>query len=590
MEPFLTPDSVQQFFNQLQNNPRDALGVLASPVLWVVLLVGVPLAVATVFCALYYGASAYNYVEARLFRKPGEIVLGRRAETFKDWLFHRPITLKLPDALSGSEVNGPPRQGKTEFLAGQGYQYLRSGVTIFILELSGDLGETLLPYARAMGKPVYLFDAERPRDSIKWSPLSGIPEAVAEQAVTTFMAISNTKEEFFRIFNAVELRHIVHAVCAHAERVGRVPWLADCIHFLSDKSYQQEVLDQQSIKGSDGSTRVKVAAPNLNEPTRVFFQERFLGTWTDRERNQFSEGLYGQLDNLLALEVVRYLLAPEPDEEYLDLRHALSSGGLIIFRMPQAVLGEAVSRTLATWALQHFQQLTLGRNEQLNPVIALLDELHRTLGHKNPEASDSFASWTADIPKKRVGAIECYQSQAQLSEQLQNTLDTTTRQKVFLGGLAPFDSQKAEAVLGFKDIKVTDRRHEESGALPDPTRRPDTVGEREEHQPRVRAEQIRETPRGKAWVRLSVAGHLQEPMLLKTYRLPPLAQVEREFGYDAATGLPHNPPEDRYNGRDGRGGEARGETHDNLLGERQRLAFKHHGENRGESHGGQNGH
>lgn len=549
--------SVTRFFDRLgEQSPREVFDFLYNPLLWVFLLVVLPLTIVGLGALVYFGASLYNYLERRLFRKPGEIVLGRKAQTFSDWLFHRPITIRLPDALSGSEVNGPPRQGKTEFLAGQGYQYLRAGVTVFILELSGDLGSRLIPYARAMGKPVYLFDASRPRASMKWSPLSGIPEKVAEQAVTTFMSISNTKEEFFRIFNAVELRHIVHAVCAHAARVGRVPWLHDCIHFLVDEKYQKEVLDLGRVNSPNGKdSEITVRASNLSEHSRIFFQERFLKQWTDRERNQFTEGLYDQLDNLLALEVVRYLLSPEPDEDYLDLRHALSSGGLIVFRMPQAELGDAVSRTLATWSLQHFQQETLARGESANPIIALLDELHRTLGHKNPEASDSFASWTADIPKNRVGAFECYQSRAQLSPELRDTIATTSRQKYVLGGLDPIDAEQAEATLGFADTRVTDRRHQESGMMPDPARRPDTVGEREEHQPRVRAEQIRETPRGYAWARLAVRGRLREPMLLKTYRPPPVDDVAREFGYDPYPDRHpehHDSPTDgRYNGDDG---------------------------------------
>lgn len=535
------------FFNigrTLRDDPASLFDFLTNPLLWLCIFVGLPLIATAAVGGTYSGATLLNRIDARLFRKPGEIVVGRKAGTFLYWLLHRPETQLLPDALAGAEINGPPRQGKTELMAGQAYQYLRCGVTVFVLELSGDLGHKLIPYARAMGKPVFYFDPSDVNNSMKWSPLSGVPEEVAEQAVTTFMSITNTREEFFRIFNSVELRHIIHAVCAHAYTTGYIARLEDCIEFLLDEDYQRRVLDVTEIKNQSGALLKRVDAPYLDEHSRRWFENKFLRTWSDRERHQFSEGLYGQLDNLLARRDVRYLLSPQPHEDYIDLSEALESGGLIVFRLPQAKLGEAVARTLATWVLQRFQQETLDRGEDTNPVMAFLDELHRTLGHKNPQASDSFASWTADVPKNVVGSFEAYQSKAQLSVELKNTLATTARAKYFLGGGSPQDAREAEETLGFEHTNVESRTKTRSGlSLFGADRQSDSVGHRQELRPRHHAEEIRETRRGYCWVRLAVRGHLKAPMLIKVQRLPALEEVQKEFaGVEAPQTPPPTPP------------------------------------------------
>ena len=177
-------------------------------------------------------------------------------------------------------------------------------------------------------------------------------------------------------------------------------------------------------------------------------------------------------------------------------------------------------------------------------MLRAIDELHRTLGHKNPQASDSFASWTADVPKNVVGSFEAYQSKAQLSVELKNTLATTARAKYFLGGGSPQDAREAEETLGFEHTDVESRTKTRSGlSLFGADRQSDSIGHRQELRPRHHAEEIRETRRGYCWVRLAVRGHLKAPMLVKVQRLPELEDVQKEFeGVEAPQPPPPTPP------------------------------------------------
>ena len=191
---------------------------------------------------------------------------------------------------------------------------------------------------------------------MKWNPLAGDKVEAAERAVTAFVsAAASGDDPFFKDFNSVFLRHSVIAVCAFAEREGREATMSDLDRFVSVEPFRRKVLGVD-IGGKKGPTTVN--AKNLPRRTRDYWQHKYYGEFTGKERTQFVLGLYNVIDGLLAQEMVENALAPKPGEPVLDMADAMTKPGLTLVSIPQGA-APATARLLSTWAMEYFRQAVL---------------------------------------------------------------------------------------------------------------------------------------------------------------------------------------------------------------------------------------
>lgn len=530
-------------------------GAAQNPLLWSALVGGVlTTGAATVGTAKAVGP-AKTFIHRGLFHNPGELLVGYRQGKF---LTRHPVYHRLLDRMMHLQVIAPTGQAKTTLLVSFSWQDLLSGVTVFSLETAGDLSFELMARARVLNRPIHYFNPAD-KQAMKWNPLSGDPEIAAERAVTTFRsAVSSGNEDFFKNFNSMVLRHSIMALSAYEHNKGREPNMRKLTSFLVDEGYRGKVLglgsgkkagknggskDAQTeaavnsggpkdnkqgskgkSKGGDDRRAQVVNIPGLHPDTKAWFEKQFLSAYTQRQRVEFTSGLQSSLEILLGRTMVKDALSPEEGEPQLKIDEALDSGGLVLPCIPQGIVGDTSTRVLSTWMLLDFQQAVRARGEGGYPVMAYLDEAHNMLGHDSSEAAQSFSTFVTQARHHNVGLTLAYQSFALLPWELRATLGSNARSKLISGGGDPFDAEQTQALMGYEEAEVTDRRRNYRGLLSGPGSY--SVGTREQEKARYSLDDIRRLPRG-SWLFSQVRnGQLQEPQIV-TARIAPRPRQSR---------------------------------------------------------------
>lgn len=488
------------------------------------------------------GASAAGLGPAQRFARralgapPGSVVLGRRAEMRRDYLFGPLAYQLLSDRFSHTQIVAPTGQAKTTLMEWVALQDLLAGLTVFVLGTGGDFGEKMVAHAKALGRPTVIFDPSR-EDTLKWNPLVGHTdedhEKVAEQAATTIWATGDPGADFFKNYSATVLRYIILAASTAARNRGVQPTLYEVIRFLVDEEYRDISLDVTRSKDKkkddeDGKTsrrktgrhRLTVDLRGLDEDVRMWLEKQFLGTWSQRARTEFSIGLQNELQKMLGRKVVRHSLSPKPEEAQVDFARALECGGLVLFNLPHADVGGLAAPALSMWVLQRLQQETLDRplKELSPPLFIYLDEVHNTLGHQQRAAAQSFSGWITQVRKYNVGVYMAYQAFPQLPIELIQVLAGGTRQKLVAGGHDPESARTVQEMMGFHMAEQTDVRK---------TRRiftlaPSTisVGSREREEARFTIDAIRQLARGYWLYSETRSGKLRPARIIKSFRPP----------------------------------------------------------------------
>jgi hypothetical protein len=497
--------------------PEEALAGLADPNLWLG---------AAFLAAGGFAAPATSRLAGRqLFGQPGEMVLGRKTGRPFDALLGAHVTQRLSDAFTSTQVVGPPGQGKTTLLLGMAVQNLLAGVTVFVLETGGDLGLQLLPYARALGRPVYYFDPPEPEGTMKWNPLSGDPEKVAEQVVATVITAGASGEVFFENFTAEVLRNLVMTVTACAQNRGEEPTIDRLTRFLTDREFRNDQLGIVDVGKKKGGP-VRVDVPGLDDEARLWWEQEYHGDWSPQQRTVFTQGLRSALRRLYGRSIVREALCPAPGEPHFDIGEVLDSGGLIVMRVTQGGAGPASSLAAATWILQRLQQEVLDRPRYSYPVMVYLDELHNIIGHHNPAPAHSFSGYLAQSRQKNVGNFLSYQTFGMLPTHVKEIVVGTALNKLISGGLGPHDAREVQEMMGYEEGEVTDIRHTRSrrilSSFPSSSV---SVGRRQQDLPRYTVDDIRAVPRGR-WLYSPVRrGRLLPPVLVQARPVPPVWRV-----------------------------------------------------------------
>ncbi len=533
------------FGEWLYQNGPELLAVAGDPHYQTIGLIGIGATAGLLAWPLPFAVrQTKNVLRRLLFLDPGETLLGYARNTSYDWLWNPLVRALVRDRLTHTQVVAPTGQAKTSLLLSMIVQDLVEGMTVFVLEAGGNLAKKAVAYARALGRPVYLYD---PGDgsAMKWNPLSGDPTKVAEQVVSTLMSTGSTNEQFFKEFSAAMVRNLVYTEAACAKWKGREPTIDSLERFILDAEWRNEQLglvavrderlkggDSRNRKGSGSkgdAARPSLRVPDLDEGVRMFWEREFYGTWTDRQRYEFTQGLRNQLRNLYGRPNVKDSLTPKHGEPQFRLEDVLSSGGLICMRTSRGSSGEAANRYLSTWIQQRFQMETLDRGENAPPVVAYFDECHIYLGLANEEVAQSASTWIAEVRQNNVGCVFSYQSLKQLPEALRDVLAGGARNKLFSGGLSPDDAYEVQRFMGFEERDVEDVRYSRKsiflGAEPGTVSR----GHHRQERPRYTEWQIRAIPRGR-WLYLGVrSGAQQRPQLLKAPRAPSLSLVKAAY-------------------------------------------------------------
>ena len=454
------------------------------------------------------GASAGYQGAQRLAAGPGGVVLGHRRVGIADYLLNPLVTMSRRDRESGMLVLGPTGSGKTTFFQPIVVQDLMQGTNVFILEIFGDLGSSVLPYARKSEIPTFVFDASDP-NSLKWNFLAGgSKEEVAQRAAAVMESI--TDDPYYGESNYAVTYNFVSLAWDFALARRREPDLALLEILLTDRAFLERALQ---------STRT-------DRRTRVWFEQGYL-SWSDRTRNERTDGIRNRLSKLLSNPAAKRSLCPQSGDELLDLREALSyPGALTVMRFPVTALGSAAARTAAAMAFRMMQDITyergFGPKEGAWPLSNYLDEAHTLIGRGTKAALEYTGDWATLIRKYGVANTVAFQGFDVLPPTLGGVLETNLRSLVVAGGLSPRDARRVQEAFGTQEVYVEDERRTHG-----PSGHSHSRGRRRAEEYRYSMDDLRLAKLGIWHAMLLKRGSPQQPVTIKASLLPSPGKVAR---------------------------------------------------------------
>jgi hypothetical protein len=465
------------------------------------------------FCGARYASS-----------RPGDIVLGRRMETPLDRYFKALVIARWVDRTHHVELVGPTGSGKTSALLPQAVQDLLCGHTVAAVEIYGDFATSLIPYAIALERPLFVFDPSL-EASLCWNPLAGADD---EQVVGHFASVIEglfAYHPFYKAFNGEAARAFARLAREYARHRSGEADLALFKLLLSDRAFLYRVL-QVKVEGSGYDKTESVGVQWASRETRSWFDSEYL-RWSDKLRVEYLSALKGWANKLLSKGAARRVLCPGPRDLTLDLRRALSTpGALVVLRFPVEAVDEEPAHAMARFATKTIQDLTLRRLADARnfglavpPLSLFLDELPTLVGRDLGDAM-STAQWMALVRKQNVSVTVAHQGGALIGDVLSGALDTNARTKLIAPGLGADDLLRAQRTLGFEEREVHDERVTSTGLFGsghDSRSR----GTRPQRAPRFGEEELRFSKVGN-WVLLPFRGREQHPPeRLRIRRVPP---------------------------------------------------------------------
>jgi len=470
------------------------------------------------------GVAAARRAARHLSTSPGDIVLGRRMETRLDRFLKTPVVARWTDRTHHVELVGPTGSGKTSALLPQALQDLLCGHTVAAVEIYGDFATSLIPYAIALERPLFVFDPSL-EGSLCWNPLAGDDD---EEVVGHFASVVEglfAYHPFYQAFNGDAARALARLAREYAHQTGGEADLALFKLLLSNRAFLYKAL-QVKVEGTGYYKTETVGAPWVSRETRSWFDSEYL-RWSDKLRVEYLSALKGWANKLLSKTAARRALCPGPRDLTLDLRAALSTvGALVVMRFPVEAVDEEPAHAMARFATKTVQDLTLRRLADARtcglpvpPLSLFLDELPTLVGRSLGDAM-STAQWMALVRKQNVCVTVAHQGGALIGDVLSGALDTNARTKLIAPGLGADDLLRAQRTLGFEEKEVHDERVTSTGLFGfghDSHSR----GTRTQRAPRFGEEELRFSKVGN-WVLLPFRGREQHPPeRLRVRRVPP---------------------------------------------------------------------
>ncbi|MGF1471719.1 MAG: hypothetical protein ACFB50_08270 [Rubrobacteraceae bacterium] len=469
---------------------------------------------------VFAGRRAGSY----LSHTPGDVVLGRRMDTRLDRIFRTLVVAGWIDRTHHIEVTGPTGSGKTTALLPIAVQDLINGHTVATEEIYGDFGTSLIPYALALGQPVFVLDPSLD-GSLCLNPLAGEDD---EDVVEHFASVVEglfAYHPFYKGFNGDAARSFARLAREYARQQGGEADLALFKLLLSDRAFLYRVL-QVKVEGTGYDKVETVGAPWVSRDTRSWFASDYL-RWSEKLRVEYLSALKNWTNKLLAKTAARRVLCPGPQDLALDLKTALSTpGALTVLRFPPEAIDEEPAYAMARFVTKTIQNLTLrrfpdafGSDLPVPPLALFMDELPTLVGENFGDAKTT-AQYMALVRKQGVSVTVTHQGGALMSDVLSGALDTNARAKLFAPGLGAEDLSKAQQTLGFEDKEVHDER--ETNASPfsiGPYSR--SRGTRMQRAPRFGEDELRYAKVGN-WVHLPFRGLQNRPAeRVRMRRVPP---------------------------------------------------------------------
>jgi len=455
-------------------------------------------------------AASVSYQGAqRLFSGPGYVSLGFRRRDWSDALLNPLVLLSAEDRSMGIRLDGPTGSGKSTFVLPIAVQDLMRGHNVFITEIFGDLGTSILPYAQVLGVPTFVFDPSDPA-SLRWNPLAGrSKEEVADRIASVMESL--TDNPYYGESNYAIAYHLTALAWDFASQRSRDPDLELLDALLNDRDFLIEVL----------------RATQTDRRTDTYLANTYLA-WTERDRDDKTGGMKNHLTKLLSNPKAKCHLCPEAGDRSLDLREALSyQGACTVMRFPAAELRSA-ARIGAALAFRAMQEITYerahGPQRGQRPLAAMLDEMHTLVGHGTRSAVEYTRDWVTLVRKHQVMVLGAFQGYDVLPDGLVHTVETNLRNLVVGGGLGPADLRRVRDALGTEEVYVEDERRSHGPAGVTRSR-----GRRLVEKHYFAAHELQSLKRGRWAVRLLKNGHVQRPCVVKTPKLPPPEHFARSF-------------------------------------------------------------
>ena len=368
-------------------------------------------------------------------------------DTRLDRVLRSPVVARWIDRTHHLEVTGPTGSGKTTALLPIAVQDLVNCHTVAVEEIYGDFGTSLIPYAIALGRPVFVLDPSL-EGSLGWNLLAGEGD---EEVVEHFASVVEGLfvHHFYGPFNGHVARGFARLAREYARHKGGEADLALFKLLLSDRKFLYRVLNVQ-VEGSGYDKTETVGAKWISRDTRSWFDSAYL-RWSEKLRIDYMTGLQAWVEKMLATAAARRSLCPGPRDLTLDLRAALSTlGALIVLRFPVQAVNEKPAHAMARFALKTLQDLTLRRFPDafgmwtpVPPLSLFLDELPTLVGRDLGDATTT-AQYMALVRKQGVSVTVCHQGGALIGDVLAGTLDTNARTKLFAPGLGADDLLRAQ--------------------------------------------------------------------------------------------------------------------------------------------------
>jgi hypothetical protein len=434
-------------------NWPEYLSILQEPSLYA--------AAGAVGAAGFGGLAGARRAARHLSGRPGDIVLGRRMDTRLDRFLKTPVVARWADRTHHVEVFGPTGSGKTSALLPQALQDLLCGHTVGAVEIYGDFATALIPYAIALGRPLFVFDPSLD-GSLCWNLLAGDDD---EGVVGHFSSVVEGLfvHHFYGPFNGDAARAFAGLAREYARHKGAEADMALFKLLLSDRAFLYRVL-QVEVEGSGHDKTETVGAPWVGRETRSWFDSAYL-RWSEKLRVDYMTELKVWTNKLLAKGAARRALCPGPRDLTLDLRAALSTpGALVVMRFPVEAVDEEPAHAMARFATKTIQDLTLRRLADARtfglavpPLALFLDELPTLVGREFRDAI-SVAEWMTLVRKQNVSVTVAHQGGALIGDVLSGALDTNARTTLIGPGLGGNDLLRAQKILGSEEREVHDER------------------------------------------------------------------------------------------------------------------------------------
>lgn len=457
------------------------------------------------------GSAAYHGAKAAVLGLPGDIVVGQRREAPVHRLTRPPVHVSWNDRLMHSQVLGPTGSAKTSLLTTWAIQDLKARRKVVVIEIFGDLASGLVPYAKAMGVPIYRCDASVTK-SLKWNPLAGDDvEAVAERLAAAIRSMSD--HDYWSPVSANIARNLVAVAKRYARHRGREADVALVELLAGEPRFFRQVVGAR--RGEDRAWTA--TAPFLDRRLRWWTEETM--SWSNETRQKNVSGVSNRLRELLATQAARRTMCPGPGDRLLDIGEAVDRGlgGLIVLRFPVDLFRPGPARLAAALALRQLQAVTLDRpHEGAPPVASYLDEFPALVG-RSPGAAEEASDWLALVRKHNCAVTVAYQTRASVPEVLAGALESNGRNVFIAGGLGADDLMWAQRTMGretraVEDVRTTTGPHGKTQV---------SKSKREEERYRRTEGEIRHLPRGQ-WLALVMRkGNVQPPVRMRSPKPPP---------------------------------------------------------------------